>query len=314
MTTPDELIYQARQALERSQQQVDQSTRNALRNARLRAVSRAEEKFSSRASVPSRWRLSSGQAWGMGLSFASLVTVVVGLQIAQTDAIEQDILRIAEIDKRMISGPLPPKAYLDPGFLAYQEETLNAEQVVGLTAGITIHATTVAAAGATSAGLRQYWNAGRFFPGLESGPQKYQWAKLTNPQRDALAPLEAYWPELDEARKRKWVKIADRFHLLSDAERALAQERMEAWVALPAVERRQARAVYDGVRDTIPEHVRAMKWNEYQKLSEKERTRLFELAQQKVAEASATSDATAVRTARPHSALAPRAEKPLSAQ
>lgn len=314
MTTPDPLIYQIREALKQSASAISAGHREALRNARLRAVSRAEEKHSHRGPVASRRTPSAAKAWGMAITLASLATVVIGLQLAQRHAVDQDILRLAEIDKRVITGALPPQAYLDPGFLAFQEETLNDEQITGLTAGVTLRANTAAQSVSTSAALKHYWQPELFFPGLESTPTRLTWARLTGPQREALAPLEPYWAELDDARKRKWIKIADRFPTLDASEQARAQERMEAWVALPAVERRQARSVYRSVTKAIPEDVRVMKWNEYQALSEKERTRLFELAQQKVAEATGSPEPLVVGPRRPANALATKAEKPLAAQ
>lgn len=314
MNKPDHLIYRTREALKQSCTTLSADTRQALRNARLRAVARAEEKFHGRGPIVHRWKFASVQAWGMGITLASMATVVIGLQLAQRNAIDQDILRLAEIDKRVITGALPPRAYLDPGFLAFQEETLNQEQIAGLTAGVTIRANTAAQSVSTSVALKNYWQPELFFPGLDSAPSRLTWARLTSSQREALAPLEPYWADLDEPRKRKWIKIADRFPTLDESEQARAQERMEAWAALPAVERRQARSVYRSVTQVIPEDVRVMKWNEYQKLSEKERARLFELAQQKVAEATGSSEPLMVGPRRPANALATKAEKPIAAQ
>jgi hypothetical protein len=120
---------------------------------------------------------------------------------------------------------------------------------------------------------------------------------------------------MEEHRRRKWVKIADRFHQLSAEQQATAQERMLEWASLPASDRRQARAAFGGVTEVIAEDVRVMKWNEYQKLSPQEKQRLIELAQQKVAQAGAPVDAAGSAAAPPEtarSALAPRPAKPLS--
>ncbi|MEY3633363.1 MAG: hypothetical protein RI937_1561, partial [Pseudomonadota bacterium] len=104
-------------------------------------------------------------------------------------------------------------------------------------------------------------------------------------------------------------------HQLSAEQQATAQERMLEWASLPASDRRQARAAFGGVTEVIAEDVRVMKWNEYQKLSPQEKQRLIELAQQKVAQAGAPTDATGSAAAPPEtarSALAPRPAKPLS--
>jgi hypothetical protein len=89
---------------------------------------------------------------------------------------------------------------------------------------------------------------------------------------------------------------------------------MQEWVSMPASDRQQARAIFDSVVEAVPEEVRIMKWNEYQKLSPAERARLVELAAQKIADASPTPDQKVSppgpAQTRPRSALSATSDKP----
>lgn len=299
----DDLIYKTRQLLKDSERDISADVAEKLRQARYRAVHRAQEisPKTRRHSI----RFFSEQRWGLGLGFASLAAVFISLSIALQAGVDDDIQRVAEIDQRMISDRLPVQAYLDPGFLAFQEETLPEANisVVSLVSGPTVS-------------VRSVWSPQSLFPGVASnnGPS---WNKLTATQREALAPLESFWGDFPATRKNKWIKIADRFHQLSDEQQALAQERMQEWASLQTSERRVARTVYGNVAETVPENVRVLKWNEYQKLSESERARLIELAQQKVAVVSpatahaASKSGAPLITPRPQSALATQPAKPL---
>jgi hypothetical protein len=200
--------------------------------------------------------------------------VLIGLQIVEKNTIDQNLQRLAVIDQKMITGPLPVQAYLDPGFLVFQESLL--EQASADRPAISSVAFTE-----RIEELRNRWSAETLFPGFKGIPPGPAWAKLTVNQREALAPLESLWADMEAHRRQKWLRIADRFPLLSPEQRALAQERMQDWVSMPAIDRRQARAVFDGVKEAIPEDVRVMKWNEYQKLTPKQREKLVELAQQR---------------------------------
>jgi len=300
-----QLIYRIRQALRQGDQDLSPKVVHALARARHAAVHRAE---SRRAHGPlplsSSPRFAPRQVWGMGAAAASILAVVIGLGLAEEQSVEQNIGRIAAIDERVMLDRLPVQAYLDIGFLAFQEETLS-ESASGITVASLSHQ--------AGAAIRRFWTPDALFRGQST--QGLAWSKLTSSQREALAPLESNWPEMEEHRRRKWVKIADRFHQLSPEQQATAQERMLEWASLPASDRRQARAAFGGVTEAIAEDVRVMKWNEYQKLSPQEKQRLIELAQQKVAQAGTPNDssgltATPSETAR--SALASRPAKPLS--
>lgn len=304
----DNITYRSRELLREGEAQIPAPVAEALARGRRAALQRAEAR---QAQIVSRLsptiRLAPRQLWGMGASFASVVAVVFALGLAQQDAVEKDIGRIAAIDERVMLDRLPVQAYLDIGFLAFQEETLS-DSASGITAAsITNQA---------GAAFRQFWAPDTLFRG-QSVTQGLMWGKLTAGQREALAPLESFWSEIDEHRRRKWVKIADRFHQLDSEQQAIAQEKMLEWATLPASDRRQARAAFGGVKDVVPEDIRVMKWNEYQKLSQTERERLVELAQQKVAQATTVGSSDPMVSSmanyeRPRSALAIRPAKPLA--
>lgn len=304
----DNITYRSRELLREGEAQIAAPVAEALARGRRAALQRAQAR---QTPIASRFgalvSLAPRQLWGMGASFASLVAVVFALGVAQQDAVEHDIGRIAAIDERVMLDRLPVQAYLDIGFLAFQEETLS-ESASGITAAsITNQA---------GAALRQFWTPDTLFRGQSVG-QGMMWGKLTAGQREALAPLESFWSEMDDHRRRKWIKIADRFHQLSAEQQLIAQEKMQEWASLPASERRQARAAFGGVTEVVPEDVRVMKWNEYQKLSQTERERLVELAQQKVAQATTTGSSDPLVSSlssydRPRSALAVRPAKPLA--
>lgn len=285
-----DLLYQSRQALSQGTDKLPPEIQNALAQARHKAVARASERpaslwhFSAAVGAPAR-------RWAVGASFASLAVLAMGLTFVHQNSVNDRINRIAEIDRQMISDRLPVQAYLDPGFLAFQENARTDLASAGENAGLRERA---------SEAIREFWSLDSLFPGTSDsmGPG---WGRLTVSQREALAPLEAYWPDLDYVRKRKWIKIADRFDLMSEEQQALAKARMEEWVALPTADRRMARQSFSGVVE-IPEDVRVMKWSEYQKLSEEDRARFVEESRAKALTLSRDSS----------SALAARAAKPLA--
>lgn len=314
-------LYQARRALKESENTVSPEIASALLKARKRAVARAQEKqHGDQISRGWAWlRLWPSQAWGMGITAGSVLAVVLGLNLAEQVRIDGNLNRLASIDQKMISGPLPVQAYLDPGFLIFQESAIEQSS----------SAAQAGSAGASlmqrAAEMRNFWSAESLFPGLNPNQQGPSWSKLSTAQKEALAPLESFWGEMEAHRKQKWIRIADRFHMLSPEQQALAQERMQEWVSMPANDRRQARAVFDGFKEIIPQEVQVMKWNEYQNLSAKERAQLMALAQERAAGAAGasagstgaanTNGAFALNTnPKPHSALSRHSDKPFAAQ
>ncbi len=111
-------------------------------------------------------------------------------------------------------------------------------------------------------------------PGFVAGraEEGVRWQSLTQAQREALAPLEHEWPNIDAPRKQKWITIAARLHTLPPQERARISERMTDWARLTPTERGQVRLRYQEARQ-VPAPDRSARWEEYQKLppGEKER-------------------------------------------
>ena len=305
----DNTTYRSRELLREGEADIAAPIAEALARGRRAALQRAQalhpHAAGSRLSLTARFAPQS--LWGMGASFASIVAVVFALGLAQQDAIEHDIRRIAAIDERLMLDRLPVQAYMDLGFIAFQEETLR-DSASGVTVASISHQ--------AGAAIRQFWTPDTLFRG-QSGTQGLMWSKLTSTQREAIAPLETFWSDMEEHRRRKGIKIADRFHQLSPEQQAVAQEKMQEWASMPASDRRQVRAAFGGVTEIIPEDVRVMKWKEYQKLSQGERERLVELAQQKVAQASPGNSSDPLVSSlnsydRPRNALATRPAKPLA--
>ncbi len=309
-------VYLSRLGLRHHQDNTPESIKAALAQARHKAVHQAQARQHHRPLFRPLFR---PQRWGLGLSLASIMTVLVSLEAVQVISKDIDIGRLAAIDQKMMTDRLPVQAYLDPGFLAFQEGIASTESAQEARTSESQPSVPVVSRATTA--MREFWSLDSLFPGLITG-QTPLWSKLTTAQKEALAPLEAYWPEMENERRRKWLKIADRFHLMSDEEQLLAQERMQEWVSLPATDRRQARAAFDSLVQVVPEDVRVMKWNEYQKLSDQERARLMEQAQQRLSEPDASAaakrmentsaSATGNPTSRPRSALAAQPEKPFA--
>lgn len=107
-------------------------------------------------------------------------------------------------------------------------------------------------------------------PQVAAGPS---WAELTAAQRIALAPLVSAWPQLELARKQKWIALSANFASLSDKEQALLHSRMRDWASLSANERTLARLNFSGVRD-LSAAERLERWEAYQALPKDERLAL----------------------------------------
>ncbi|MEO8081823.1 MAG: DUF3106 domain-containing protein [Caldimonas sp.] len=109
--------------------------------------------------------------------------------------------------------------------------------------------------------------AGAPATGREDGTR---WLALTPVQRDVLAPLEREWPNIDAARKQKWIVLANRYRTMPPGERARITERMTDWARLTPAERGQARLRYEETRQ-FPAPDRQERWRAYEALSPEER-------------------------------------------
>jgi hypothetical protein len=100
-----------------------------------------------------------------------------------------------------------------------------------------------------------------------------RWSELDTPQKLALYPLAERWALMSEAQKRRWLALAQTFSHLPPEEQEKLHSRMTDWANLSAQQRSQARLNYAATKRLAPEDMRAQ-WEAYLALSDKERTQL----------------------------------------
>lgn len=122
-----------------------------------------------------------------------------------------------------------------------------------------------------------------------------RWQDLSAGQRTALAPLQASWAGMDDARRDKWLEVAGRFSQLSPAEQQRMQTRMSEWARRSPTERGQARLQFQEAQAWTPEE-RQERWEAYQSLDPQarqvlaERWKLEEASRPKQRSAAAPAD------------------------
>ena len=107
-------------------------------------------------------------------------------------------------------------------------------------------------------------------PKVSAGPS---WSDLTLAQQISLKPLAAYWNNLGEAGKRKWIAIAVNYPALSSAEQTKLHGRMKEWAALSQAQRIEARLNFAESKQLSPSE-KAETWDAYQALSPEARKKL----------------------------------------
>ena len=126
--------------------------------------------------------------------------------------------------------------------------------------------------------------AGEFAPKVMSAPlasthassiinAKPLWTALTAQQKLALSPLAPEWDKLDEIRKKKWLEIANKYASMKPDEQVRVQERMQTWMKLTPEQRMQVRENFARSKQIKPEQ-KSAQWQEYQQLSEDQKTQL----------------------------------------
>jgi hypothetical protein len=103
------------------------------------------------------------------------------------------------------------------------------------------------------------------------------WTQLSPQQKQALAPLERDWAQIDPQRRAKWLVVADRLPTLPADERARLQARMHEWARMTPAERSRARLQFQEAQQVSPSD-RQAKWQAYQALPEAERQALKQSA------------------------------------
>lgn len=99
------------------------------------------------------------------------------------------------------------------------------------------------------------------------------WSELTEPQRQALAPLGRTWDTVSEAQKRKWLALSENFPKMPAPEQARLQSHMSEWVALSSQQRTQARLNFGETKQLSPDDKKA-KWEAYQALTPEQKRSL----------------------------------------
>lgn len=102
-----------------------------------------------------------------------------------------------------------------------------------------------------------------------------RWQDLSPSQRSILSPLATMWDSLEDARKKKWLAVAQNYPQRTPAEQKNIQSRMAEWAALPRAERESARLNFSETKKLPPEQ-RSAEWEAYQKLSPEEKKALAE--------------------------------------
>jgi hypothetical protein len=96
------------------------------------------------------------------------------------------------------------------------------------------------------------------------------WAELTASEQMALTPLHKLWPDINLARKRKWLAVSRNFQDLPELEQQKLQDRMREWASMSEFERAQARLQYAHAQ-TMSVDERRQRWEAYQALSLEQR-------------------------------------------
>jgi enoyl-CoA hydratase/carnithine racemase len=103
------------------------------------------------------------------------------------------------------------------------------------------------------------------------------WNQLSAVQQHILEPLAADWDKLKPTTRKKWLEISGRYASMTPAEQERLQARMGGWATLTPEQRRIARENYARANKLDTEQ-RALRWQQYQQLSEQQKKELAEQA------------------------------------
>jgi len=104
-------------------------------------------------------------------------------------------------------------------------------------------------------------------------PAIKRWQKLSDRQKQALAPLRDQWDNLTAQQRTKWLNISDTFLQLSDDEQMTMHGRMGEWARLSAKDRNAARFNFNSTRSLSIDDKRAQ-WEAYQSLPAQDKQQL----------------------------------------
>jgi hypothetical protein len=109
------------------------------------------------------------------------------------------------------------------------------------------------------------------------GGARPTWSELTNPQREALAPLARDWATLDADRKRKWLEVAAKYPNLSPEGKQKMHERMSEFARLTPEQKNTARENFRKAY-AVPAEERQAKVQKFQELPEDKKKELADRA------------------------------------
>jgi len=98
-------------------------------------------------------------------------------------------------------------------------------------------------------------------------------ATVSGPAWSELSPLKKDWSQIDATRKQKWLEIAARFPSMPAEERQRIQDRMNEWARMTPDERGRARLQFQEARQISPQQ-RQERWDAYMALPAEERRAL----------------------------------------
>ncbi len=131
------------------------------------------------------------------------------------------------------------------------------------------------------------------------------WNELTNPQREALAPLARDWATLDADRKRKWLEVAAKYPNLSAEGKQKMHERMSEFARLTPEQKDTARENFRKAYAVSAEE-RQAKVQRFQELPEDKKRELADRAVTKSETPRRPATETKVKPAQPPARTEPK--------
>lgn len=138
------------------------------------------------------------------------------------------------------------------------------------------------------------------FIGMEDSQiaSENSWNKLTESQKDALAPLEKEWNQMSAAQKKKWLEVARKAENMSPDDKERFKRHIQDWLNLTPEQRRQARQNFLGFKK-LDSQLKSEQWREYQKLPEDKKRALAARAKSKRRLANLTGEPSSNKVVEP---------------
>lgn len=107
------------------------------------------------------------------------------------------------------------------------------------------------------------------------------WDELPAATKSSLQPLQDAWQNLTAADRAKWLELSATYPSLPAAQQKRLHARMLQWVEMPSAQRNKAREAFLKSQSELATADRKAQWEAYQALSDAEKKRLSQQAQQK---------------------------------